>query len=147
MNGNKLDGFDLFKAIGENRSVFAASMEKVDKAAQSLVLAQFKAAATVPKFRELYEAIGSHYFAVALDELGAADLKKILKKIDPHYAVTASTPLPQLHQRIVELIGENAQPTDKPVATTRAPRAPRQAQVRTPAAWPEAMSPPRRKTA
>ena len=39
MNGNKLDGFDLFKAIGENRSVFAASMEKVDKAAQSLVRA------------------------------------------------------------------------------------------------------------
>lgn len=140
-----LDGFDLFKAIGTHREVFASAEVKIDKAAQAIVLAHIKASnVSVGSLSGLLSAIGSHYFSIALDHFGSVDLKKVLKKIDPYHSAAALTDV-QLRQRIHELAEGRSMPEEKPSVAPKSPKKAKNPVAKRVAEWPPAMSPPSRK--
>ncbi len=86
MTRTTIDGYALFKAIGENPEVFSDVETTVDKTAQKVLLTTMKKhALTLDRQRALHAAVGGETYGLALDNLGASDLKKLLKSIDPYF--------------------------------------------------------------
>jgi hypothetical protein len=140
-----LDGFDIFKAIGTHRDVFSSVGDKIAKAAETLVLGQIKATGpSVVELGNLLSAIGDEYFSIALDHFGTNDLKKILKKIDPHFFVAEETTDADMRQRIHGLAGATTTPAAKAPVVPKVKKSSKKRMVKE-AEWPAAMSPPARK--
>ena len=142
-----LDGFELFKAIGTHRDVFASAEGKVDKAAELIVLGHFKAASvSVASLAALLTAIGDRDFSIALDHFGTADLKKVLKKIDPHFPQAKNATDVLFRMRIQDLASHRVMPAEKPADAAKASRKTgKEVAIKRTDEWPSAMSPPVRK--
>jgi hypothetical protein len=146
MTRNTLDGFELFTAIGAHRDVFGSAEHQIDKAAQAIVFGQFKSVnLSVTSLGCLLAALGEHHFAVALDHFGAADLKKVLKKIDKYFVADASLSDVQLRDRIQQLAQRRVLPIEKKGPASKSTKKGAVSEPKRAAEWPTAMSPPTRK--
>ena len=120
MTRTRLDGYELFTMIGGHRDVFADHQAAIDKAATAILLSRMKSKNfNLEQSRQLKDAIGPEFFALALDILSDADLAKLVKKLDPHFLAASPATPEELRRRAVALASKQAEPTLKPA---RAPR-------------------------
>ena len=72
------DGFAIFKSIADHRDVFSAVKSVVNQTAQKILVTTVKSSAlTLSRLADIRRAVGGEEFGLLLDNLSAADLKRI----------------------------------------------------------------------
>jgi hypothetical protein len=140
MTRTTLDGYAVFAAIGSHPDLFAGAEQLVIQNAQKILLATLKKHAdTNAKLAAVRSAVGSSSFGLALDMLGASDLKKLLKANDPHCAKLA-TGSPDDHRAQLDALAAGAvAPSPKPEKPIRPPKAKKSPKSEEAASWPTSM--------
>jgi hypothetical protein len=140
MTRTRLGGYELLSIIGGHRDIFAEQQAAVDKAATAILLSRIKSKIfKLDQSRQLLEAIGPEFFALALDILSDADLAKLLKKLDPHYSPPTPTDSTRLRHHAIALAGGQAQPAPKPPKPSKKSAAPKTTAKKGPE-WPSSVS-------
>lgn len=147
MKSATLDGFSVFKAIGEHRASFAAIEHAVHEAGVKLLIAALKRPTlTLEDLIATRRALGAHDFGRLIDTLGVADLKKVLKKADPHSALLKVGDDEEMRRHVNLLAASSVTPSAKPSRPVNPPRGAKATKTASSkAVWPTAMSakPPR----
>jgi hypothetical protein len=142
MTRTTIDGYALFKAIGENPELFSDVETTVDQTAQKVLLTTVKKhSLTLERQRALHAAVGGEAYGITLDNLGASDLKKILKSIDPHFAGLAKGTPDDHRAQIEALVTGSKSISIKPEKPAKASKNKSAAKTDDQgAAWPTSMS-------
>lgn len=140
MTRTTLDGYAVFAAIGSHPDLFEGAEQIVNQTAQKILLATLKKHAdTNAKLAAVRSAVGSSSFGIALDMLGAGDLKKLLKANDPHCTKLA-TGSPDDHRAQLDALAAGSEVlSPKPEKTIKQPKAKKSPKSEEPASWPTSM--------
>ncbi|MGH6838307.1 MAG: hypothetical protein ACREDT_05835 [Methylocella sp.] len=114
-----VDGFGIFRSIGDNPQLFSDITDEINKTAQTLIVKQLKAnTINLAKVRAVYEAIGADSFTLILDGFADPATLTFLKKLNKYHPDIASASVDRHRQRIGELARGTAEPA--PTATKKA---------------------------
>ena len=116
-----LDSYELLRAIGAHPKVFACIGEAVRKQASALLVAQLKQKTlSLPRLREIRDAIDAEAFELFMDTADDKLLKGIAKKIDPHCSQLKSDHVDDLRRHLIGLAEGKCEPSPKPTKSVRA---------------------------
>lgn len=118
-----IDGFQVFRSIGEHPDLFQALRPDVNKAASTLLKKLLKAKSVgIKDFRAVRQVTGDS-FDLALDDLSAKELMAIANKLDKHHPQLSTASIQWLGDHLRDLGTSRAEPIEKPVPAPKPPRA------------------------
>ena len=116
-----IDGYAVLARIAASPDVFDDVREDATKAALGLVFAQLKTKTVdLERLRAVRRALDDDSFALILEGLKDADIRKLVGKFDKHHADLKTAPAGLSRRHLIALAEGSAQPAEKLVKARKA---------------------------